>query len=197
MKYKVNYKNLNKGITTFIFCSALFLAQLLKGSIVAEFDWFLYVFFSFQVIGSIFQGSISDIYRRSTVLNFSLIIVIFLIILLIFLQGSEGRLLQFLQKGCLSGIALVGNIDVIGRAGNIDIHLNANRRQVMSWTVFFEAFAWVGIGIFMRFFNMRFFEVILFCLFSFIFLLFFSFNFNIDKIEDKELRNPAYEIRMI
>lgn len=198
IKYNPNYEHLNRGITTFICFSSLFLAQLLKGAIVAEFDYFLYAFFSFQAFGSILQGSVSDIYRRSTVLNLSLLLVISLIISLLFLQGKEVHLLQFLQGVCLAGIALGGNVDVVGRAGAIDIHPNADRRQLMSWTVFFEAFAWVMIGVFMRFLNLNFFAVLLFGLFSSVLLLLLSWIFNIDRTEDKdELHNPLYEIKLI
>lgn len=86
IKYNPDYDHLNRAITNFICFSSLFLAQLLKGAIVAEFDYFLYTFFSFQAIGSIFQGSISDIYRRSTILNLSLLLVISFVISLLFLS---------------------------------------------------------------------------------------------------------------
>ena len=198
IKYNPHYERLNRGITTFICFSSLFLAQLLKGAIVAEFDYFLYAFFSFQAFGSIFQGSVSDVYRRSTVLNFSLLLIIVLVFSLLFLHGNVGSPFQFLRGICLACIGLGGNVDVVGRAGAIDIHPDSDRRQLMSWTVFFEGFAWVVIGIFMRFLNLEFLDVLLFCLFSAVLLLLLSWIFNIDKTEDKkELHNPLYEIKII
>lgn len=198
IKDNPSYENINRIITTFICFSSIFLAQLLKGAIVAEFDYFLYIFFAFQFVGSTLQGSVSDIYRRSTVLNFSLFFIIFLVTSLIFLQGREGHFFHILQSTCLACIAIGGNVDVVGRAGAVDIHLTADRKQLMSWTVFFEAFAWIVIGIFIRFLNLNFFAVLLFCLFSAVFLLFLSLVFNIDKTEDKkDLHNPVYEAKLV
>lgn len=192
------YSRISEPITASIYFASLFLAQVLKGTIVAEFDYFLYLFFIFQFFGSTFQGSLSDIYKRSTVLNFSFCLIITLVTSLIFLHGKEGSIFHILQGACLICIAVGGNVDVVGRAGAIDIYFDVDRRKLMSWTVFFEAFAWVILGLLMRFLNLNFFALMLCSAILATILLLLSSIFNIDITEDKEeLRNPAHEARMV
>lgn len=173
-------------INTSIYFSGLSLAQVLKGTIVAEFDYFLWAFFVIQFFGSTIQGYISDLYRRSTVLNIALCVVIATVSILIFAHDKPGYLYHLLQLACIIAVGFGGNTDVVGRAGLIDIHYQMDRRRLLSWSVFVEAFGWVIIGLLIKIANLSAFNILVVCLIFSIFLLPISFMFNSDVTEDKK-----------
>ncbi len=193
-----NYKRFNQSTTSLIYFGAIGLAQVMKGAIVAEFGGMLFLFFVFQFVGSTVQGSLSDIYRRSTILDISLGLIIVIICFLLTLQGIDSWFFQISQTVCILCIAIGGNVDVVGRAGSVDIHSHMDRRKLMSWTVFSEAFSWVALGLIIRFFNVDFYIVMIICLIIAVMLLTLSLLFNIDKTQDKKhLKNIINEAKVV
>ena len=73
-----------------------------------------------------------------------------------------------------------GNAGVIARAELVDVHYHMDRREIMSWTVFAEAFSWVIVGFVMRFLEIKTFEILLICVLILACLLTFSLLFNVD-----------------
>lgn len=192
------YKKVNSTISTIICLGCLGLAQVLKGTIIAVFPHLLAVFFFCQFFGSSIQGSLSDIYKRSTVLNISLVLLILLISFMVISHGSQTPLINWFQKICIFFIGLGGNADVVGRAEIIDLHYHLDRRKIMSWTVFAEAFSWVIVGFFIRYLNFEPFNILIICIIASVILLTLSLLFNIDTTADKKhLHNPENEIKLI
>lgn len=132
-------KSLYRIINTFLSLGTLSMTQVLKGTIVFIFQNQLPIFFIFQFVGSTLQGRLSDIYKRSKALNFSLVLIIITTSLLVFTQLYDEWFTSSLMYSCMALLALGGNVDVIGRSEIIDTHYHTDRRKVMSWTVLSEA----------------------------------------------------------
>lgn len=193
-----NYRNANHKINTIICLGSLGLTQAIKGTLVAAFPTFLPIFFLSQFAGSTIQGGLSDVHKRSHILNLALIIIILTLIFLILTQGFDGTFIKITTIGCIILIGLGGNADVVGRAEIIDLHYHSNRRKIMSWTVFFEAFSWIIIGILIRFLEFNVFKILSLCIPVAFILLILSLIFNTDKTEDKKHLHTVYnEIKLI
>ena len=174
------------------------LCQVLKGTIVAVFPKLLPLYFTVQFFGSTIQGSISDIYKRSTILNLALVILIIFPTALLLTHNSHNIFSKIIQFSSAVFIALGGNADVVGRASIIDIRYQEFRRKVMSLTVFAEAFSWVIIGFFIRYFHLEPINILITCIASAVLLLVISLLYNIDQVSDKkELHNPIHEMKLI
>jgi MFS family permease len=168
------------------------LAQILKGTVVAVFPLFLPYFFGAQFFGSTIQGSISDIYKRSTILNISLSVIILTLSLLVFSYSWDHYLSIFIQFVCICLIGLAGNADVVSRASIVDIYYHTDRRKVMSWTGFAEAFSWVIVGVLIRYLRFEPFNILIACIFISVCMLILSVLFNTDKTQDK---NHLHEVK--
>lgn len=198
IRYHPDYKKINHIINLTICLGCLGLVQVLKGTIVAAFSGLLPLFFCVQFFGSFIQGSVSDIYKRSTVLNISLLILILTVLSLIFSAENKSYYANILQVLCIIAIGLGGNADTISRAEMIDISFHSDRRKIMSWTVFAEAFSWVIIGYLIRYFNFQPLEILPICIVLCIILLTLSMLLNTDKVQDKKhLKNTQNELKLI
>ena len=113
IKYDPEYKKYNHAINTFMYLGCLGLAQILKGSIVAAFPLFLPCFFCCQFIGSTFEGGFSDFYKRSTILNITLCVILVFVSVLAFSHGSQSVLVNSVQLICVGLIGLGGNSQVL------------------------------------------------------------------------------------
>ncbi len=192
------YKKINQAFNTSMCLASLGLAQVLKGTIVAAFPDLLSLFFIVQFFGSTVQGSISDIYKRSTVLNTAFGVLIVTISVLVFFHGLEGFFFEVIRLISIVLIGLWGNADVVSRAEMIDIHYHSDRRKIMSWTVFAEAFSWVVVGFLIRFLNFEPINILTICILVAIFLLVFSILFNTDKTEDRKHLHGIYnELKLV
>lgn len=193
------YKGINHPINSLMYLCCLGLAQIIKGSIVAAFPHFLALYFSCNVLGSTVQGSLSDIYKRSTILNIALFILMVSLIPLVSSHYFQGFFAYpLLVNSMILIIGLGGNADVVSRASLIDIHYKMSRRKLMSWTVFAEAFSWVIIGLLIRFFKLNPFNILTLCIPLALILLLFSIFWNIDKTHDeKHLHNMKTEFKLI
>jgi len=197
-RQKYKYNKVYKTINVAMFLGCLGLAQVLKGTIVAAFPGFLPLFFGIQFFGSTIQGSLSDIYRRSVVLNIALCISIIFTFGLVTTHGNTGHLIHIIQILCILFIGFGGNADVVARAGIIDIHFHMHRRKIMSWTIFAEALSWVIIGVLIRYLNLDPFNILFICFVGAIILLILSLLFNIDDTKDeKHLRNTLNELKLV
>lgn len=192
------YKKINRAINTSMCLGSLGLAQILKGTIVAAFPNLLSYFFVVQFFGSTIQGSLSDIYRRLTVLNIALCVLIVTLTLLIFTSNYESSFFNLLRVACIVLIGIGGNADVVGRAEIIDLHYRTDRRKIMSWTVFAEAFSWVVVGYLMRFLNFSQINILVFGLVITAVLFMISIFFNADKTQDKKhLHGVLNELKIL
>ncbi len=196
---KINYKGINHPINSLMYLACLGLAQIIKGTMVVAFPHFLAYYFSFSFFGSTIQGSLSDIYKRSTILNIALVILVLSLLGLVGAYFFQGFFISPLLIGSIIIIiGIGGNADVVSRASLIDIHYKMNRRKLMAWTVFAEAFSWVVIGVLIRFFNFNPFNVLTLCLPIALILLITSLLLNIDKTEDKKyLHDMKTEFKIV
>lgn len=192
------YRKINHAINTALCLGSLGLAQVLKGTIVAAFPELLPLFFAVQCAGSTLQGGFSDKYKRSIVLNISYIIIIVMLSSLMMIHSYEGWLFTILRGSCIILIGLGGNADVVGRAEVIDMHYHLDRRKVMSWTVFSEAFSWILVGAIIRFLNLDPFNILGLCIPFTALLLGISLLFNTDKTEGREqIGSVFHEIKIL
>ena len=198
IRYDSNYKDIKKSINTLMCLGGLGLTQVLKGTIVAAFPSYLPIFFGVQFFGASIQGSLSDLYKRSIVLNVALSIVIIATLFLVVTHETSSYLNASIQLICIIFIGLGGNADVVSRAGIIDIHYHIDRRKILSWTVFSEAFSWVVIGLLIRYLGFNPFSILVLCLVVAIILLLISLLFNADSTQDKKhLQNTLNEIKLL
>lgn len=198
IKENHKYKKLRNILNVTINLGCLGLGQVLKGTIVAAFPNLLPIFFTVQFFGSTLQGSLSDIYRRSIVLNIALCIIITFTFSLVSTNGHESPFVKTFQLICAIFIGLGGNADVVGRASIIDIHYHMDRRKVLSWTVFAEAFSWIIVGFLIRFLSLEPFSILNICIVIASILLILSFLFNFDVTSDKKhIRNTFNELKIL
>jgi len=186
IKSDPEHKNIRDSITIFASLGALGLCQVLKGLLVAVFPSFLPLFFTAQFFGSTIQGFISDIIKRSLVFNISLCVVILITSTLAYTNHLHGSSINLIQMTSIVLFAIGGNADIVGRAEIIDIRYKSDRRKVMSWTVFSEAFSWVLIGLLMRYFQLNPFNILVGTIFLAVALLIISLIFNNDKTRDPD-----------
>jgi hypothetical protein len=187
------HEHLRNSITVFVALGGIGLSQVLKGIIVGAFPEFLVLFFLFQFCGSTLQGYWSDVFKRSNIFNSALLIAIIFSTILCIFHDAETSISIYIKWICIISIATWGNADVVGRAEIIDIRYRMDRRKVMSWTVFSEAFSWVVVGGLIRYCSLSPIKILAITIpYSFILFLISSI-FNNDKTHDDHHKEKIKE----
>lgn len=184
IRHHSDYKRLRGFVCVGLYLACLCLAQFVKACILAIYagSSILAGFYGAQAFGLLLEGVISDVYKRSSVLNWVLLALG--VCLSSFLVLGRGN--AKLEKACIYITGLAGNSDVVSRAGIVDILEKLDRRQILSFSILSEAVSWIVVGVLVRYFSFSPYKLLFASLCFTAILLILSLFFNTDKTQGKK-----------